>query len=94
VCCARLRVAVRPATFLAPFQDRSSSLRWSKSRKKDVTVLVRKWSLRTRLRSPNPNRRTHLTGKGSHDHGGHVRLFVREVVSVLQGLLGAWDATG
>jgi hypothetical protein len=66
-CCARLRVAVRLATSLAPFQAVFGGQRVGRE---DVTVLVRKRSLRTHLRFPNPNRRTHLTGKGSHDHWG------------------------
>jgi hypothetical protein len=63
VCCAR------PITSLAPFRTFKQFFWWSKSRKKNVTVLEG-GSFRTRLRSPSPSRRPHLTGKGSHDHGG------------------------
>jgi hypothetical protein len=53
---------------------RSRSLWLVKEQEEEECYRSRQLSLRTRLRSPNPDRRTHLTGKGSHDHWGYVRL--------------------
>ena len=65
MCCERLRVAVQlDLPHLSLLFERSGSLRWSKSRKKNVTFLVRKWSLRTRLRSPNPKSVASLDWEG------------------------------